>query len=208
MKIVVFGASGRVGSLLVEKLHDKGHELTVFVHTSGDFAESAKLRVIKGDIHNPEDVFNAVKNQDVVVSTLGSWGTKTKDIVSTATKNIIPAMEQYDVKRFVSVTGSAAKTLGEKLTFVQTISRLALLVFARPIVKDAETHLALLSHCNIDWTALRSPVMTRAVKTDYELGLKPSAPWAVISRISVVNALVELTEKEKFVRQAPFITKR
>lgn len=78
MKVVVFGASGKVGKIVVANLLNDGYHVRAFVHSSNPFEDHAKLETIKGDIYAIKDVEAAVRGVDVVVSTLGSWGTKKK----------------------------------------------------------------------------------------------------------------------------------
>ena len=98
MRITIFGANGRVGHLVVEGAMDAGHDVTAFVHHESKFPKNTKLKVVQGDIHDAKDVARAVKGADVVISALGSWGTKRKDIVSSGMANIIPAMQAAKVE--------------------------------------------------------------------------------------------------------------
>ena len=207
MRVAVMGASGKVGRQLTAELLKRGHTVTALVHSSKlGVPPNSKLHVVSGDIHSSSDIAAAIKGSDAIVSTLGSWGTKSKDIVSAATKNLIPAMQKAGIKRFVSVTGNAAILPGENLTLIQNLSRRALLVIAKPILSDAEEHLRLLHDSDLDWTAIRSPVMTNSNKPNYKLASKPFAPWAVVSRTGVVMALADIIEDGSFSNQAPFIS--
>lgn len=208
MNILIFGASGKIGSRLVKVLLDRGHTVTVFVHTSGSFIESDNLHIKRGDIHDQQSVENAILNQDIIVSTLGSWGTKQKDILSTAMKHIIPAMKKAGIKRIVTLTGAGAKLPDEKLSFINFLNRTAISLGAKAILKDSEDHLKLLSNSQLEWTSLRSPVMTNNDSARYKLSLESPAPWELIGRHSVVLALLHVIENNPMPRKAPFITSK
>ena len=65
--IVVAGGTGRLGSTLVPRLVDAGHEVRVLSRgLSGDIA--ADVEHVRGDVRSPEDVTRAVAGADVVVS--------------------------------------------------------------------------------------------------------------------------------------------
>lgn len=207
MKVTVFGASGKVGRLLTTELLDKGYDVTAFVHSNKlDIQGKPRLKIITGDIHNPADVARAIYGSDAVVCALGSWGSKKKDIVCASTVNIVPAMEEAGIKRFVSVTGAVAKLPAEKFTFIQLAGRLMFGRFALPILLDAEQHLKILQQSHLSWTVLRSPPMTNKDTKIYHLSLSSPAPWASISRYGVAKAMVDLIEKDTFICEAPYIS--
>lgn len=209
MRITILGASGNIGHRLTKALLDNGHEVTAFVH-SNDLTgiSSEKLHIVKGDVHNPSDVQEAVAGSEMVVSTLGSWGSKTKDIVGTAIENAVPAMQASGIKRIVSLTGSAARVPGQIETFTEKTTRFLLSAIAKPILTDGEKSLRILSESKLDWTVIRSPAMSNKKSAEFKLSDKSSAPWARISRGAVVAALVELIEKGGFSEQAPFISSK
>lgn len=86
MKIVVFGANGKVGSMVTELLLSEDHQVTGFVRGQNRLLNHPSLKITKGDIFNKEQVVDAILEKDAVISCLGSWGTKSKDILTTAMK--------------------------------------------------------------------------------------------------------------------------
>lgn len=204
MRIVVFGANGRVGQLVVGLLAGQGHRITAFVHGNNPFS-NPQINAIQGDIYSNEDVADAINNQDVVISTLGSWGTDRKDVLSSAMKNIIPAMNYHGVKRIVSLTGQAAKISSDRLDILATVNRLALKFVANKILSDGELHLRLLQESNLDWTVIRSPIMNNKPHVNYSLENKIPYPWTQVSRESVAQAMVDQISDKKFIGSAPYI---
>lgn len=71
MRILVTGATGRVGANLVMRLLDKGHSIRSLVYP-GDASRAGKLdglarvETLFGDLRNPQDVRQAVEGVDVV----------------------------------------------------------------------------------------------------------------------------------------------
>jgi putative NADH-flavin reductase len=209
MKVVVFGASGKVGRQVVQGLLDEGNHVTAFVHSSSPFAANAQLSIAKGDIYDDADVAQAVRGADVVVSALGSWGTKRKDVVSSGMRAIVAAMHAAGVKRVVSLTGSDALAAGDSKTLLSRAShRLITLSPARRILRDGEEHIRLLEQSGLDWTVVRSPVMNeRGNPERFILGRRRPKPWATVNRRSVALAMVRLVSEPGYARQAPFITR-
>jgi putative NADH-flavin reductase len=209
MRITIFGASGKVGRLVVEGALDAGYDVTAFAHHDPRFAEHARLKVAQGDVHSSADVAKAVKGADVVISALGSWGTGTKDIVSSGTANIIPAMEAAGARRVISLTGADARAEGDRLSLMHRLTHAAIQVTPpRKILADGERHIRRLEHSGLDWTVLRSPIMNEKGDPEgFRLGTGRPVPWATINRRSVALAMLGLIGDDNHSRQAPFITR-
>lgn len=209
MKVIIFGASGKIGSLLTTEMLARGHKVDAFIYGSNPFSTQKGFRVIHGDVHNKKEVFDAIKGHDAVVSTLGSWGTPTKDILSAAMTHIIPAMEQHKIARIVSLTGADARDIGDTPGLLQKLSHVVFGIVARDIMEDGETHIRLLRNSRLTWTVLRSPVMRNSGKAgSYRLGLRLPMPWDSIHRKDVVNALAHLAETNDYAGLSPVITER
>lgn len=202
MKFIVFGANGRVGSKVVSELLDRGHSVRAFVH-SGSLPEHEKLEIVKGDATNKEDVYRAVRGVNVVVSCLGSWGTENKNVLSTAMKFIVPAMEEQGIRRIVSLTGNAARLPDETLPIILRLSRNLLKIGQGNILEDGEKHLEILANSSLKWTVVRSGIMHRGGKSSYVLRNEKGS--MVIPRQAVVNAIADLSETTEWSGQEPFI---
>ena len=204
MNIVVFGANGRVGRLVVQQLVDQRHTVTAFVH-SDPKQKVAGVTYISGDVHDKGNVRDALEGTEVVISALGSWGTKGKDILSSAMQNLIPLMEEMGVRRIVSLTGADAKLPKEPVPLPAKLSRFAFGLIAGKVLRDGEAHLRLLSSSGLDWTVLRSSIMNEKRGMGYTLLETPPAPWSKIHRYAVARAMVEQIEDTKHIRQAPYL---
>ena len=90
-KIVVFGATGKVGTHFVEQALHAGYQVRVFVRNRAKLSQAMadKIEVLEGDALNCGDVERAVADVDVVVSCLG--GTGKRLIMQTAYNNIMTA---------------------------------------------------------------------------------------------------------------------
>jgi putative NADH-flavin reductase len=209
VKIVVFGANGRIGHLVVEGAIDAGHDVTAFVHHKSKLSGNTKLKIVQGDIHRRQDVARAVKGSGAVISALGSWGTKSKDIVSSGMANIIPAMQSGGVERIISLTGADARAQGDKPGIVNRLSHtLIKLGPPRKILADGEEHIRLLERSGLDWTVVRSPIMNeRGDAMRFKLTGERPMPWATVNRRSVAAGMLRLIEDRKYSRQAPFISR-
>ena len=205
LKVTVFGASGRVGRLVVEEALRHGYEVTAFTH-SKNLPEAAGLSVKQGDIHDAADVARAVEGSQAVISALGSWGTPGKDVLAAGMQNIIAAMDSAGIKRLVSLSGSDARAAGDDLGLLHRLSRASFKLIANKVLTDGEKHIKLLEASDLDWTVLRSPRMSKHGDS-YKLVSQRSQPWSSVGRPSVASCLVEQLEDTEHIKQAPFIAR-
>jgi putative NADH-flavin reductase len=204
MKIIVFGANGRVGQQVTTELIQRGHDVTAFIYGSHE-GLSKKATYIQGDIHDAQAVKAALVDQEVVISTLGSWGTKTKDILTSAMANIIPAMHENGQKRIISLTGADANLPHERTDAFHSLMHIVFNIFARPIMHDGEEHMRLLTESKLEWTTIRSPVMSSKIGNTYSLTTKRPMPWQTIERNLVAIAMCDQVDGTKWIKQAPYI---
>jgi len=205
MRIVVFGASGKVGRLLVQEAVKRGHTVTAAVHRPHEYVTPEGVTVIPTDVYDKKSVQIAVKEQEAVLSALGSWGTAKKDILSTGMAVIIPAMKRSGIKRIVTLTGTDAWLPAEQPSLTARGFHMALKVLAKPILVDSEQHLRLLAESGLEWTSVRSPIMNKYGTVEYVLQATKPGLLRTIHRASVAHAMMEIIENDRFIRQAPYI---
>ena len=205
MNILIFGANGNIGTRVVSRLLKDDHQVTAFVHGESHLSEHDHLKVLTGDVRSASDVSQALQDVDIVISTLGSWGTKSKDILSTGMQVIIPAMEKAGIQRIVSLTGSGVLLPTDSVAWYDRLNPLLLRIVAPKILIDGEKHIQELSKSDLDWTVVRSPVMKNSSSDAYTLSNTPALPWKRASRGSVAHAIVDLALSNDQVKQAPFL---
>lgn len=205
MQVTVFGASGRVGRLVVADLRASGYEVVAFIHNANPFADNRNVKVVRGSISDAEAVSRAVKGSGAVISALGSWGTPTKDVVSSGGDLIIQAMTTQNVKRLITLTGANAFYSQDKPGLIARLTRKTLGLIAPKILIDGEKHLRSLEESSLDWTCVRSPAMTGSSAVGYRLSARLPSILAVVPRKAVAKCLVDQLTEIKSVRKAPVI---
>lgn len=208
MKVVVFGASGKVGRLLVHELLENNYQVTAFVHSHNPFRKNSRLKVVRGNVYDSGHVDKAVKGQDVVMSALGSWGTKKQDVVSAGMNNIINAMKKHRIKRVISLTGIALWK-ADRPSVSEKFNHSLISFIAPKILKDGEAHIELLSNSGLDWTVIRSPIMTNAKGDNcknYVLINDLPGLFETVPRVAVVQAMYEQIKSSAFIEQAPVVS--
>lgn len=209
MQVTIFGANGKVGSLVVEACLEMDYDVVAFIYGKNNFNPRKRLQIINGNIYNIEDVEKALIKSDAVISALGSWRTPNKNILTMGMKNIIPTMQNIGIKRIISLTGADANLNDEYISFFRKLFSQFLKIIAKKIIQDAETHMHLLTESDLSWTVIRSPVMNNnGSASAYKFTDKRPLPWTTINRKSVALAMVKSLVDNKYEKKAPYITRK
>jgi putative NADH-flavin reductase len=107
-KIIVFGATGGTGKLVVELALQVGHEVTVVVRNPDRFTlRHQNLKILKGDVFQPHTFKDALAGNDVVVSCLGIQKREATTVYSEGITNIIEAMKAGGIERIICLSAGA-----------------------------------------------------------------------------------------------------
>ncbi len=117
MKILITGASGGIGKILIKKLIKAGFDdLAILSRNKYKFQETEKIKVEIGNLNNLDSLNKALKNIDAVIHLAGITHTnKTKkyfQINTDGTKNLLQAAEKNSVKKFIFISSRAASEKG------------------------------------------------------------------------------------------------
>jgi putative NADH-flavin reductase len=121
MKIVVFGAGGRIGSRIIAEALDRGHDVTAAVRHPEDYTgEMPHLKVTKADLFKTQDVETAAFDHDAVVCAYGNTrGLPASTITEVATP-LITGLKQANVKRLIIVGGAGSLEISPGVQLVDT----------------------------------------------------------------------------------------
>ena len=205
MRLVVFGASGQTGQVLVRAALERQHTVTAFMRSArkSPTADPA-VRIVVGNVTDYSAVSTAVSGHHAVVSTLGV-GTALKhdaDVI-VGVQHIIRAMEEHGVRRliylsFVGVRDSRA-AVGFLLRYVAPIP-------LRHEIADHEAKEALVKASHLDWTIVRPPKLTNGPLTGrYRSGENISSwkPMPLLSRADLTDFMLNELANPMYVRRAP-----
>jgi putative NADH-flavin reductase len=110
-KIVLIGASGFVGSAILNEALDRGHQVKAVVRHPEKITTLHKNLIVKqGDVSIIENVVEACKSTDAVISAYNP-GWKNPDIAEETTRVyriLLEGIRQSGVKRFLVVGGAAS----------------------------------------------------------------------------------------------------
>jgi putative NADH-flavin reductase len=157
MKVVVFGATGRTGRLLVEGALDRGHEVTAFVRAPDKLgALRERVRVVQGDVLDGGLVSDAVDGQDAALVALGVAMKKRDPAVNAqGTLNVIRSMQRYEVRRLVVLSAGGTQQ-GPDPNLPWVFERVVKPLFLKRAYADLRRMETSVRQSELDWTIVRA----------------------------------------------------
>ena len=209
MKIIVFGATGGTGKLIVSQALAKGHSVTAFVRNPEGLTPDPHLRVIQGDLFDLATVVDAIRGHRAVLSALGARTRQKADILANAIPIMLEAMRQEYLTRLIVLGASGVQRDHGK--YQNALTNMAIWVAKKTVLKhpfvDQAAQERLLVASDVDYTIVRAPRLLDGPFTGTYRVLPDALPPGAlsISRADVADfMLLQLTDP-RFHRQGPYI---
>ena len=208
MNIIVFGATGTVGRLVVEQTLQEGHTVTAFARSPEKLGiKNPNLTLCAGDAMNQTAVSDAVRGHDAVIVAIGSGNSRKSIIRSRGTLNVIQAMHEHGVRRLICQSTLGAHESWENLNFFWKHIMFGFLL--RPIFLDHELQESLVRASGLDWTIVRPSAFTDgpasgAFKEGFKVGEKNLT--LKITRADVAGFLTRKLFDKNYLRGAVSIS--
>ena len=107
--VVLIGASGFVGTAILNELLSRGHKVTAVVRNPEKInVSNSNLRIVKADVSDTDAMTEACKDKDAIISAYNP-GWSNPDIYEETLRNyplILGAAKQSEVKRLLCVGGA------------------------------------------------------------------------------------------------------
>jgi uncharacterized protein YbjT (DUF2867 family) len=194
MNLLVFGATGKTGRLVVERALTKGHAVTVLVRDPLRFTRP-NVRVFTGNATNPTDVRAAMQGQQAVIETIGGTTPyKTTHLETDAINAIIAAMHEERVQRLISISMMGIGNSRAQAPF--WYKHLLMPTFLRGSTQDKTHKEAAILASGIDYVIARPPILKDSSALGHVRILGPGAIGHTITRADLANFLVDQLETD------------
>jgi putative NADH-flavin reductase len=201
MKLIIFGATGKLGQELVKSALSEGYEVTAYVRASSSLANKhERLTVITGNVLDKADVNNAINGQDAVLSALGAKLSDKEPVVSKGTQNIVEAMQLHQVQRLICVT---ALGVGDSYKQTSLLGKLGAKTFMKSLFADKRLQERIVKESGLAWTIVRPAILTDKpqgtvkVNPSHRLGLVATVPRASVAKF-MLQQLGDKTYLQKY----------
>ena len=208
MRVLLFGASGAIGSEVRRRARLAGHELVLFARDPARLEPIAPGEaIVAGDIADPAIVARSVAGVDAVVSVLGPTSNTAEQVAlfEGFARALVSAMEAHSVRRLVAISGAACTLAGEHKAFRARMASGFVRLAARHVVEAKQRELDVIAASDLDWTAPRPPRVVAAPATgSYRVG--DAATGMRITQGDLAAFMVQQLTDGTYLRQAPFFS--
>ena len=200
--VLIFGATGGTGKLLVKEALKIGHSVTAFLRSPEKLAiRNNNLKIYKGDVLNYNDVLDAVTNQEVIFCALGMPASDKSTLRKDGTANIVNAMKEKNIKRFICQTSLG---FGDSKELLPWHMKYIIVPFIlKNAFKDHELQEEVIEITDLNWTIVRPGNMTNGKMTGiYKHGFRPTEKIKLkISRADVAHFMLNQIDNNKYLRK-------
>jgi putative NADH-flavin reductase len=207
MKLLVFGAAGLTGRHVVSMALAQGHDVTAFVRESAKIAiANNRLRVAVGSADDSQAIGQAVKGQDVAISTLGAGQSlNPRGLIERCARVIVPALESAGVRRLIWTSGFGA---GGTIADTPFLPRIFLATLLRSIYADKRKGEALIRRSSLEWTLVCPTSLTNGEPTgSYRAGERLELRgMPSVARADVAQFILTQVDDRTYIRKEVLVT--
>ena len=210
MSIVVFGASGNIGSNIRKEALSRGHRVTA-VTRSAKLEPETNLTALNADLANEDDVTRIVAGLDAVISAyspgLRNYSAEdAAELIRKAHESLFAAVKRAGVKRLIIVGGVGSLEASPGVDVVDSdfypADHKAHTLRNREILRSLKR-----GEHDIDWSYVSPPLNIKAGERTgrFRLGgeqlLRDASGESRISEADFAIAILDALDQGKFIRQ-------
>ena len=167
MKILVFGATGKTGKLVVQQALENGFEVTAFVRDPEKMMITHhKLTIANGDVMLFATIDKIMKDHDAVISCLGLPAHKPGELRSRGTQHIVDSIKKSSVNKFICQTSlgyADSKQILVNTSFL--FKKIIVPLLLKKTFNEHELQESIIKQTNLDWMIARPGNMTNGKLT-------------------------------------------
>ena len=206
MKVLVLGATGGSGRLIVRDALAKGHSVAALVRSKARALDLPGADLIEGDARDEGTLTRALDGCDAVISALGTgMGFRKVDLLAVATRALVTAMTRNGVRRLVCISALGVGDSHGHGGFV--FDRLFQPLLLSHAYKDKDGQEAAIRASSLDWVVVRPARLTDdpargSVRTVTDLA---AVKGGEIARADVARFVVEQLTTDTWLRRTPVL---
>lgn len=205
MKVLVLGATGETGQLIVRDAAASGHHVVALVRAKAR-AHLPEAEVIEGDVRDEGTILRALNGCDAVVTALGTgMGLREVDLLTVATRALVAAMTRAGVHRLICISALGVGDSRNHGGFV--FNRLFQPLLLGAAYKDKERQETAIRASSLDWVVVRPAMLTNGsprgrIRATTDLA---EVHGGKIARADVAQFVLQQLTTDTWLRRTPVI---
>ncbi|WP_242257057.1 SDR family oxidoreductase [Bacillus cereus group sp. BfR-BA-01379] len=205
-KIVILGTNGKAGKFLVKKALEKGYQVKILTRNSNNMTiTNENLETIIGDARDFSSIRELLKGCRVVINAVGQPKNEPY-IFSTVTKHVIQAMKEFEIKRYIVISGCSLNVTGDQKGIVNKIGATLFKVFLSKMMQDKYKELQIIQSSEVDWTIVRLPFVIEGNGIGNIKESLVDMPGIKIQNGDIAPFVIKQINSERYVGKCPFIS--
>lgn len=217
MRVLILGATGPCGILLVKEALGVSHTVVIFARSpeklSEEIRNDTRVTILKGELDDESALSAAMENVDAVLSALGpklSLGTyPSGEPLARAYSSIIKIMMAHSVKRLVSLGTPSMTDPHDKHSLKWSLTVGGIRILAPTVYRDVVGigNVIRTEGDALDWTIVRVPFLTNSSNRNVVAGyVGDGKTGTTLSRTGFAMFVLQELAKNEWVKEAPLIT--
>jgi uncharacterized protein YbjT (DUF2867 family) len=199
MRVVILGATGGTGRLLVEQAIERGHEVVAYVRRPDGLSARPGLRVVGGELTDVPALTAALDGADAVLCAIGPDGLRGlvgADLMQRTVPALISAMTEVGVRRLVLMS---AYGVGDTAASASLAAKAVFRTAARSLYRDKAIAESTLAAAGLDVTTVHPGALTDGPPSPAPVVADLAAVARVagmprVSRATVATAMLDAAE--------------
>lgn len=217
MHVLILGATGPCGTLLVKEALCASHTVVIFARSpeklSEEIRNDTRVTVLRGELGDESALSAAMENVDAVLSALGpklSHGTyPSGEPLARAYSLIIKIMVAHSVKRLISLGTPSMADPHDKQSLKWSLIVGGIRTLAHTVYSDIVGigNVIRTQGDALDWTIVRVPFLTNSSNRNVVAGyVGDGKTGTTLSRAGFAMFVLQELAKNEWVKEAPLIT--
>ncbi len=205
MKVLVVGAGGKTGKLVVERAVAAGHHVTAFLHRHDDEKQDnpdfpAGVEIVHGDVRNPSRLDTAMAGVQAVIDCIG--GTKPflkTDLETASAEAILNGMFRNGAKRLIAISVLGVGDSKDEGTWFY--EHVMVPTFLHGASRDKEHMEDNIERSGLEYIIVRPPILSDSDPTGQIKVIDHGETAHKITRGDLAKFLVENLESSTYLNQ-------
>ena len=159
MNVMIIGAAGKTGAIVVERAVAAGHVVTAFVRDAAAYRSPANVRVVAGDATDQSSLDKAMSGQDAVIDTIGGKTPYRKTALERSVAGtVVASMKANGARRVIVISSFGVGNSADQVGWF--LEHLIVPTFLRGSTEDKAATEAIVRASGIAFVIVRPAMLT------------------------------------------------